>query len=66
MSECTTPLVTSAPIPTPTTTTPRPTPARARNYGPGGTMFDYSDTIRQTDNTKGDGEEEPSAFQFSK
>ncbi|KAL8615562.1 hypothetical protein ACOMHN_016139 [Nucella lapillus] len=43
MAMCSTTL--STPPPTPLTT--RPTLDR-RNYGPGGTMFDYSDTIRHT------------------
>ena len=44
MAQCSTPLVT----PLPALVTTRPTIGARRNYGPGGTMFDYSDTIRQT------------------
>ena len=44
MAECLTPLV--SPVSTPVVTLP-PTVFR-RNYGPGRTMFDYSDTIRHT------------------
>ncbi|XP_076460436.1 uncharacterized protein LOC143293450 [Babylonia areolata] len=43
MAACTTALLTPAPTPPATRAT-----TDRRNYGPGGTMFDYSDTIRHT------------------